>query len=242
MSEFFKSLFESMHRRATTAVVGTYATFWALFHWQVFYVMLFVDENKIYEKYGYLKNEYINIYFLNPRYSDVYYYLGFLLPALLTWLYIWKLPRWLFMPSFKEERRYKFEKQIFLLEEEKQLETKRTQLAVQSVKTLEEEKKVVKAEKEIIKLDPTKILDREYREFIVKTYARETLQEIKNTVYAHYGFLGQYTNPSSGYDGVNHTNPDYIAMAHTNGLIEFNNKNTQINLTEKGRYFLSKFN
>jgi hypothetical protein len=242
MSEFFKSLLEAMHRRTATSIIGTYFTFWALFHWQVFYVTLFVSQQIIFTKFGMMKNEYINHYFLGIRLDQLSYYFDFLAPVLLTWLYIWKLPDWLFIRSFKVERRHKLDKRIVLIEGETELEKKRLELASQNTKTLVEEKKAVAVEQEIIKIDPTKGLDKEYEQYIKRPYGKGSLIEIKDTVYKHFGFIGDYQNPSNGRFEVNHVNSNYIAMAHTNGLIKFNKDNTQITLTDKGLHFLSRQN
>lgn len=64
MGEITSTIAEVIRNRATSTTLVTYSFFWLGWHWQGVYTTLFTSENKIYEKFGLLKNEYINHYFL----------------------------------------------------------------------------------------------------------------------------------------------------------------------------------
>lgn len=242
MSEFFKSFTEWMQKRATTSIIGTYAVFWAAYHWQVIYTTMFVSENKVYEKFHLLKNEYISTYFLGFHWDRLETYLAYLVPALLTFVFIWVLPTYLFIPSFKVERKYKLDRRRIVIKGDIEMEKERAKLVEENTKVLVAEKEAAVIEKEIEEIDPNKLNDAEYEKFMEATDASDTLDHIKTILYGMYnGRLSSYT---SGTRTVRPPeDPDAIAKAHANGLIEITTDPTQttIRLTEKGKYFLKKY-
>lgn len=245
MNEFFKSFTEWMQKRATTSIIGTYAAFWAAYHWQVLYTTLFVSEEKVYEKFGLLKNEYLDKHFLEFRVDDFDSYWAYILPAILTVIFIWVLPKYVFIPSFKEERKYKLERRKIVIKGDIEMEKERARLAQQNTKVLAAEKKAAEIEKEIEEIDPNKLNDAEYERFMEANDAAEVLDHIKTILYG--GFNGRITRYHDGQRWIQPPEePDAIARAHANDLIElisFDNapNQTAIKLTEKGKYFLKKY-
>lgn len=246
MSEFFKSFTEWMQKRATTSIIGTYAAFWAAYHWQVFYTTMFVSEDRVYEKFHLLKNEYIHTYFLGLHWNQLETYRGFLIPAAMTFIFIWILPPYIFIPSFKAERKYKLDRRRIVIKGDIEMERERAKLAAENTKTLVEEKKAAVIEREIEEIDPNKLNDLEYEKFMEANDASEVLDHIKTILYERYnGRLNSYAG-RGGATVRPPEDPDAIAKAHANGLIEVatpeNDPNqTVIKLTEKGKYFLKKY-
>ena len=240
MDDFFKSLGESIKKRAASAFLGTYTVFWGLFHWQGIYTTLFVDEKAIIDKFGLLKNEYVDKYFFGYEgWNDWLFYLGFLLPLLLTFCFIWFLPKYVLIPAFKKEREYKFNKQKIIIDHEIQIEKHRASLASASEKTLAAEEKVIQKEKAIVELDPTKAWEVEYERFN-KSGLINILSQLVDSIYKHSGHIKRYydeqreTWVSFGVDS------DSIALAHSNGLVNISEDGQRISLTEKGRYFVQQ--
>ena len=238
MDGFLKSVGEAIRRRSTSAVIGTYSFFWITMHWQGVYTGIFVDQNTIYQKYGLLKNEYLNTYFFSPQEVGYLNFLwGLLLPLLLTYVFIWVLPKFIFIRAFIEERDYKLEKQKILIDNEIKLEQHRQKLADTSAQAIDAEKRVAKKEKELEKVDPTFSWKKEF-ELFDRSGLTKVLGPISSAVYTNGGRLRpEWSKESSKWIGVE-LNNDVLAIAHTNGLIEIENE--RISLTEKGKYFIGQ--
>lgn len=65
MSELTDSIGEAIRKRVVSATLAIYLFFWCIFHWEALYTTFFTSQDIIYEKFGMLKNEYINHYFFN---------------------------------------------------------------------------------------------------------------------------------------------------------------------------------
>lgn len=239
MNEFFSSIGEHLNKRVTTALLGTYTAFWLVLHWQAVYTTIFVSEQRIFDKFGMLKNEYVHEYFLSPRYDDPTYYLGFLVPALLTWLYIWILPQHLFTLAYSKEQSYKFNKRKIRVQQEIDFENTRARLAKATTKTLVEEVKASKVEKQIESIDPEKALGREFDNFMNISGSSTVLGDIADSVYKHFGHTTAYSHPANGSWIQHSMKSSSLAQAHSHGLIDYNGKDGMITLTDKGKYFIS---
>lgn len=240
MEDFFKSMGEAIRKRTTSAFLGSYTVFWGLFHWQGLYTTFFVDQEKIFEKFGLLKNEYVNIYFFGySGWNDWSFYLGFIAPAILAVVYIWYLPKYVLIHAFKKEREHKFDKQKVIIDNEIEIEKHRASLATVSEKTLAAEEKVIKKEKAIVDLDPSKAWNEEYERFN-RSGLINILTSIVDAVYKHSGHIKRYYDSEQKAWVSFNVNPDNVALAHSNGLIEIDARGEKITLTDKGRYFIQQ--
>jgi hypothetical protein len=239
MDEIYKSIGEAIRNRATTALVGTYSIFWSIYHWQGIYTSLFVSEDHIFEKFHMLKNEYVNTYFFGLHgFGDSQYYLGILIPLALTFIFIWVLPEFLFIHAFKKERDYKTAKRKIVLKAEADIQKIKTTLANESSKALDAEIVRIEKEQEIKQLNPSKEFELEYEEFKQNSDYQD-LEEIIEAVYEHQGNFKEYSNGNILYDPK--VSKEALALAHSNGLININNNAETIDLTEKGKFFVSRF-
>lgn len=234
MDDFFRSIGEAIKKRANSAFLGTYALFWATFHWQGIYTTLFTDQDKIYEKFTLLKNEYAAQYFFGYKgWDDWAFYLSFFIPLLLTYAFIWLAPRYVLLPAFIKEREYKVNKQRVIFDNEMVMENYKTRLADRSKETIQAQEQLVRKEKDLERLDPTIAWSKEYEKLLESGLAN-SLKEIAESIYKHGGRVERYVEHNS-WRGID-LNKDTIAIAHTNGLIEINDD--RISLTDKGKYFL----
>ncbi|HEY8993005.1 MAG TPA: hypothetical protein VIM37_04140 [Candidatus Microsaccharimonas sp.] len=238
MNEFFSSLLEHMHRRATTSIIATYVFFWATYHWQGIYTTFFVGQDQIFAKFGLLKNEYVNKYFFG-NVNDPSYYLGILIPGILTWLFIWVLPTVLFIPAFKQERAYKLNRRKIVLAGDRHFEEEKEKFALQATKTIEAQIEQKTAEQEIVALDPDMQRQQQFEEFISKPNGSYSLDAIIEAIYKSAGHMTRYIRDGSwaGKD----VDPDALALAHSNELVEIDADGDKISLTEKGKYFISRY-
>ncbi|MDB5186278.1 MAG: hypothetical protein JWL85_801 [Candidatus Saccharibacteria bacterium] len=196
-----------------------------------------MSEEKIYEKFGLHKNEYVNQYFFGTyNLGDRQFYAEFLVPLLLTFCFIWLLPKYIFIHAFIKEREYKQQKLKVLINDDIEIQKHREKLASVSKKTLNAEKQVAKQEQELAEIDPTKLWEEEYQQFI-KSGLISSLTDIVDSVYNHSGCTKSYSDENRDWQEVD-IDKDALAIAHSNGLI--NISNGTISLTDKGRYFVKQ--
>ncbi|HSX29795.1 MAG TPA: hypothetical protein VLE73_04530 [Candidatus Saccharimonadales bacterium] len=235
MSELTDSIAEAIRKRVVSAALGTYFFFWAAFHWQGIYTTLFTGEDKIYDKFGLLKNEYVNTYFFGWHgWSSVPAYL---LPLLLTIVFIWPVPKYVLIHAYRQEQRHKVDKRRVKIEEEEKIEIKKERLALQAQRTLEAEINTAKKEQQAAKQDPRIVWQKEYNAF-AKNGLVHFLGEIAESVYKHGGRVTTYYDKDLGRRVGIDLPKDGIAVAHTNDLVQVEGE--RIGLTEKGKFFLGQ--
>lgn len=250
MQEISNSIAEAIKFRTTTSILGTYFLFWLVFHWQALYTTFFTNEDLIIGKFDMLKNEYINIYFIQPHFDSSSFYIGILIPALMTYLWTWVLPNLLFIRAFKKEREYKFNKRSKIIEDQIKLKNLEEELALKNanIADLESEaaqKELLTTQSELAKLkseleakmafneDAVSEEERRYREFMKRPQAKKILEDIKICIY-QYG--GRLKNLNRAYK----LDTDSYVTADTNKLVITSATGEYIELTDLGRYFLSK--
>lgn len=236
MDNFFKSIGESISKKASSGFLCAYTFFWVTFHWEGIYTTIFTDQEKIFERFGLLKNEYVAKYFFGYKgWDDWYFYAGFLLPLGLSYGFIWLLPRFVLLPAFVKEREYKLNKQKVVIGNEIKIEAHRAALATKSKKALEAEEKVAKKRKNLAELDPGIAWSQEYSLF-EDSGLSGILSVIAESVYEHGGHVKRYVK-NNRWTGID-LDRDTIAIAHTNDLIDISDDT--ISLTDKGKYFLGR--
>lgn len=240
MGDIANSIVEAIKNRSTSASIGTYVFFWVAYHWQGLYVALFVDEKYIAEKFnGLLKNEYLNQYFFGYNgLIDWDVILGFLIPVLLTYLFIWWLPDLILVHLYRREQRYKVKKRIIKLEEEKAIEKEKEKVVKQEDDTLKAEIKKAETTKKAVKADPTIIWQNELDEFTDRE--DKLLTQVLTCVYKFRGNLivsGEF----HGSLPVFELEADALRLGDSKGLVTIVDEGERIELTEKGKYFASQF-
>lgn len=235
MSELSDSIAEAFRKRAVSATFGTYFFFWAAYHWQALYATFFTSQDIIFAKYRLLKNEYVNQYFFEWHgWSTI---LGYLLPFVLTIIFIWPMPKYFLLHAYRQEQRNKVDRRRIRLVEEQKIEVKKESLALQTKKTLQAEIDTSKTELQAKKQDPKILWQKEYDSFS-KSGLINNLPSIADSVYIHGGRVARYYDKELGRWVGTDLTKDAIAIAHTNDLIEI--MNDRITLTEKGKFFLGQ--
>jgi hypothetical protein len=245
VGDFLSSLFEAVKFRVTTSIVATYVFFWVAMHWQGFYTALFVDQEAILIKYKMLKNEYIETYFFGFHPDQVWFWTGYVLPAVAAIVFIWVLPRFVFLPAFKVERKYKLERKLVILENDRAYEKAKASVVKQRAQRKKAEVAVVQAEQIIEEADPTKVYEREYMAFRRRPRSRQVLEELKECIYDYNGYLKvPATRTANGAQYKIDT--DTLAVSHANELVDIIASNTslgdKLQLTQKGKYFIAQLN
>ncbi|HSW66399.1 MAG TPA: hypothetical protein VLI54_04660 [Bacillota bacterium] len=289
MDQFWKSCAEAITKRTNTAILGTFTFFWAIHHWQGFYATLFVPSNLIYQKYGLLKNEYVFNYFFGARFSHpkilwFHIYLpsphvlwGLLFPAILTYLYIWWLPKLVLIHAFKSEQEHKLEKKKIRLKLDRKLVEYERQTADQRSEAIEIQKDNLRAEVELARKEAEaalKVAEQEKQALLARlerdkqalaaqlekekqaaalpdeAWAKDYQQAKKNPEFGNFNLLidaiyqwnGRTRRSVQGNAWVGVNLPgNILAFADTNGLINLDNKSETVSFTDKGKYFVKRY-
>jgi len=182
---------EAVKKRLTTSIYGTFLMSWLVFHGKLVITIFFVSEEKIWESFGIFKSDYLAILFFDPK--SLYSYIAMILPFLLTWFIVWKLPNLLLLPAFEKEEEYRIGKKKIRIAKEAEIITKKTVLIEQSTKELKAVEKKKKQEKVITKLVPTTQWEREYQKLkktkLALQHQRLTIQQIFYPSSFHYDHL-----------------------------------------------------
>lgn len=236
MNELLNSLGEVVKRKASNSLLGTFALFWIACHWSFFVILFFVDEQKILLQTGMLKNEYLETVLCSFNFKTIVHWLA---PFVLTWLMIWKLPKWVLTPAFKQEESYRLEKQKIRIETDSKIESEKIKFNKQKVENLNVISEVKLKERDIQKIDPTIRWESEFEEFKSSPFYRN-FEQIISSIYSHGGRIRTYDNSNDRWLIIP---KETLAYCHSNGLIEFSDQKEEsiINLTEKGKYFVKKY-
>src|SRR5690606_19268825 len=132
---------------------------------QGIYVTFFVGQDYIFDKYSLLKSEYVNQYFFGWHYlNDWKFYLGFIVPGILTFLFIWLVPDLILIHAYKREQKHRVDKRIVKITEEKRITASQEKLAIQQDKTLKARIQVSDTKKQAAKKDPKIAYDEELKD------------------------------------------------------------------------------
>ncbi len=225
-NEIANSIKNNLKKRLDSPLYGVFLISWLLFHWEFIYTMFFVSEKSILVKTGLLKNEYLLKRFFD--FSSIKFYILWIIPFVLTYFIIWKFPKWISLPAFKEEQKFELYKKIIVLDNNKIIKSKEAELEEEDLRKTKAVKEKKSEEKEIKDIDPTEIWSFEYQEFTKKPFSNKLFQEIINSVYKNRGH-------------INSISSDVLAYAHSNGLVDFLDNKIQIEITDKGKFFIDKF-
>lgn len=239
MSELSESIVAAFRKKTTSAAVGTYLFFWASLHWQGLYAALFVSEGEIWHKYGLLKNEYLNRYFFGIHgLTDWNGYLGYLIPLVLTVLFIWPLPKFVLIWFYQLEQEHKTDRlRIKYREEQKRKSFEITAIRKEEAR-ITAKTSLAKKRNTAAKTDPKIVWDTEYQAF-EKDPAFKSFTYILQAIYEHNGRT-RVSDPI--YNSVEFEVPGAaLYLADTLGLITIAATNGAIRLTDKGKYFASKY-
>ena len=235
-----ENLIEYLRRRATSTFMVAYSIFWAMWHWEGIYTTLFTSQEYIMSQYGILKNEYVARFFFG--FSNIqgnfwlglaWRILGFIIPALLAYLYVWWLPKFVTNPAYRREANYKIDRRIIKNEAELRLsnsERKKTE-----AKTKETTAKIesAKKEEEMKMLSPEEEWEIDFSQVSSDSDMIDALSELKDTIYNYNGWATSM--------GVRRIGVDELMFCDIHGLIQFDESDSdRITLTKKGKYFLKK--
>ncbi|MBQ6461187.1 hypothetical protein IJJ36_02000 [Candidatus Saccharibacteria bacterium] len=224
-----KELFEYLNKKASSTLIFVFIVFWIICHSQGFATMFFTDQNLIYQKYGMLKNEYLNQYFFG-NICDYDFWVRTLLPFFLTWFYIWIMPKLIINRAYKKQINDKIDREIIKEEAQQKLIKEQKETTKEEIAIKKEQVKLAEENKKLEDKTPEKVWKKEYEEFTKKENYGSVLSQLKNVIYGHQGYIRP--------DRITSEN---LMSCDTNGLININGNTSTCSITDKGKYFLKQF-
>lgn len=225
MKEILNSVTKTVKNRLTNSLYGTFFVSWLIFHWNFVFTIFFVDQDIVWKSKMLFKNDYLLQEFFNT--NNLYFWISWLAPFLVTYLAIWILPKYILLPAFIEEQDYEFIKKKYEIEKQKELIGETTKLEKAEIEKLDTVVEKIEKQQEVkTKKDPKEEWDQEILDFKKIGYGPKFLAFLEK-------WYAGYRSPSA-YQGGDLSYFDALELININkdGIID--------GLTEKGKYFTRK--
>lgn len=238
-NEIVESAKNELRKRFASPVFGTLLIYWTIFHWQFLVATFFVGEDKIWEAHQMLKSEYLKITFQNP--SGWYFYVSWVFPVILTYLTIWKFPRWFLLRAHKEDAKYRVAEEKIRLDAQKDIIKTETEVEKLNVEKLEEQAARVEKEKEVVANFTEEERWEQELEGNIKNGEGSIISPLLAADRAIYTTRGRFTT-SREVSNANLTfvDPVYLSTLDVYQLVEIDQTESRVSLTNKGRFFVKK--
>ena len=164
------------------------------------------------------------------NFKDPFFYILWSIPFILTYLVIWKFPKWFLLSGYTEEEKYKTDKSLVKLKEAVKIKKEEAKLEEENAKELKALAEKKQSEKIIEDTDPTIKWEKEYQALKRRNNFYQ-FQQIYDIIYNNGGSV--YGNQL--YIAAK----PLIAYLDNTNIVNFDGSN--IELTEKGKYFMKRF-
>ncbi len=237
---WFERFMAYLEGRARTRLYGTFLFWIVVVHTPIIMTWIFVSQDLIYKSTGLLKNEYIAYTYFRVGDGDFWRIeaLRVLIAVVLTWLMIWILPKTILAKAYDRELTDDYGRKEKKIGKDVELEKIKQGLSTVKLETVKKEEKVIEKQEDLEQKE-FRDWDKEYK--ALEPAARESvLEDIADSIYQHGGHIKRYLNRDANRWVDPQLETESIAMAHSMELVDLNNDNTVISLTQKGKYFLSR--
>lgn len=236
MKEIFNSVTEIAKNRLTNSLYGTFILSWLIFHWNFVFSIVALDDTKIMQFTGLLKNDYLSQKYFN--FHDWYFWVSWIMPFILTYIIIWKLPKWILLKAYNKTEEYETEKRIIKISQERRVVQEEAKLEEQTAKKVTAVAKQVVEEKKIKEADPTISWQNDFNRFKKLPFS-DKFSKIIESYYKHRGLISD--TDEYGNRVIFEIPEDILAYAHSNEVVEIDQSAGTVNMTPKGKYFINKF-
>jgi ABC-type multidrug transport system fused ATPase/permease subunit len=232
-NEIFDFVREKINDIFDSSVYGTFIVYWFIFHWKFIITIFFVSEEQIEKiKYGVLKTDYLAQLLWDVQHPFLSA-LVFILPIFFTFLSIWVFPKLFVFRAYERQKLNNREKGRIDNEINKKYLNE-----INTIKTIEidNEKKQKELERGWLS---------EYYIFRDKTKLYDDFIFIKKSIYYYNGNIKVEDEMSFDINRKTYQFEiplDILSYCHSNNLINIDNNRGKIELTDKGKYFMLKYN
>lgn len=230
MKEIITSLHNDFRDKMASPIYGIFIVAWAVFNWNFLYALFFLSEEKIwYATNGMLKNDYLLYRYFD--FHSLFFYLKLIVPVGITYFLIWHFPKFISIPAYEKSEENNFQKKLIKNRLEILLGQQELEKAEIKEKKIEKEKEIVKSEYELEDVDYEKIKNH-------KLFPK--IDQIIDSIYKESGDTSYWGNNGRLEKYID---SDVLAWMHANGfiLIEGSGAKEKIELTERGKRFISKY-
>ena len=227
---FINILTDYLKEKASSTILFSLFFFYILCNSRWIFTAFFTDQNLVFEKYGLLKNEYIYQNYVELHFDSFWFWFCTIIaPFVLTYLYVWWIPKIVINPAFKRQLKYQNERRKFKIEEENKLLNLKNNTIKEEAKNTDAMIELEDKKNKLNKTNPEVLLDEEYRTFQSNQNWVVALNELQNIVYGNHGNI------------VGERKPDILTLLDVNGLIDSSGvMDDSIYITEKGKAFLKR--
>jgi hypothetical protein len=229
---------ESITSRAKTKIYRIIIIWLTIFHIDLIYFALFVNEDLVFRTSGQLKNEYIITHFLNVASSQFWIleFLKFIIAIGIGCLAIYLLPRLVAERTYSREVEDDERLQLIKLRSESKIQKKRKQLTDEELAITNKELTVQEKQANMVKSE-TETWKEDYDEF-KKSQMFNNFDDIVDSIIDHYGRIRETDindRPTWWID------KQLLAYASGNDLVDLDQSDASISLTDKGKYFVKLY-
>lgn len=236
-----KTFWESVNNRVfSNPVYFIFILSVLLVHWRFFVILFFVSNESIVANYHVAKDVYLKHVFFDPNHlfiSTVVFSLPFFITLLILYILQPKvLP--MLLRKHKEYEDARLEIEAGVVKKEKAVITAKEQNEKEKERLLK--LREINETKEFKLNDQTVLWEKEYEnEFRRSRFFRE-FKFIVESIYERNGVI-LVNNKFIPSEADFRIPKELLAYAHTNGLVSIVNNGNNIDLTEKGKFFVKKF-
>lgn len=233
-NEVFDSTELALKDRLSSPFYGYFILFWSLINWRIIYAALFIDQDILLKKTGLMRNQYIDA--ITPNWHQfMFWWTFFIAPVLLMFFAFWVMP-YATRLFFRKNLKNGFALKIIELTETTKATQAKSNLVQQETALIKSEIKKAQEEKKAEEETPEVVWEREFRTFRHSRFFKK-FKQIIDVVYEYRGRMSP-AQPGSQVER------DVLVYTDSNGLvilkpIDFGG--TEIQLTDKGKYFVKKF-
>lgn len=227
-----------LNGRAKTQLYGVFIFWLLLFHIDLIFAAVFVDQELVYKATSQLKDQYIQAHYLQFREWEFWSkeVIKLLTAGLFTFLMIWILPKTIVAWAYSKELDADYGRRQMKLTKDKGLEKQKQILSGEKIRTVKKEEEVLDKQEDLENKESSAWLE-DYRRLDQNELA-STLEDISQSIVRHTGRIKKYYDDEEGWmnPGISH---DSIMLAYSNGLIDMDKENERMTLTPKGKFFIS---
>lgn len=229
-----------LNGRAKTQLYGLFI-FWVLvFHVDLIFAALFVDQELVYKATDQLKDQYIQSRYLHFHEWSfwVIEMAKFLAALLFTYLMIWVLPQAIVVKAYEKELDADYVRREKKLAKDQALERQKQDLSKERLVSVQKEEEVFEKQDDLVSKELQGWIT-EFQNFDPDVLT-QALDEISDAITRHAGRIKRYYDEDEEAWRKPSISSDSVMLAYSSGIVDLDEENEKVSLTPKGRFFVSR--